>query len=159
MHKLISGELMAVIRREFALDLDGIHGISHWERVRVNGLRLAKSTGADTKVIELFAFLHDVKRQDNGPDTCHGRRAAEFIETIRHLLVTLPDCEYELLRFACAYHNRGLTEADVTVQTCWDADRLDLGRIGLEPVPSYLCTSAAKEPAMIRWAFLRSILF
>jgi uncharacterized protein len=49
-----------------------------------------------------------------------------------------------------------LTEADVTVQTCWDADRLDLGRIGIKPEPRFLCTAAAQDPALIEWALLRS---
>ena len=27
------------------------------------------------------------------------------------------------------------TEADITIQTCWDSDRLDLGRVGMMPEP------------------------
>jgi hypothetical protein len=54
-------------------------------------------------------------------------------------------------------HAKGLIEADVTVQTCWDADRLDLGRVGIVPDPARLCTAAAKESAMRDWAFARSL--
>jgi uncharacterized protein len=43
----------------------------------------------------------------------------------------------------------------VTVLTCWDADRLDLGRVGIRPAPRLLCTSAARDPATIAWAFER----
>jgi uncharacterized protein len=50
----------------------------------------------------------------------------------------------------------GRTEADNTIQTCWDADRLDLGRVGIVPDPSRLCTAAAKEPAIRAWAYQRS---
>lgn len=32
---------------------------------------------------------------------------------------------------ALAYHSDGYTEGDITVQVCWDADRLDLGRVGI----------------------------
>ena len=39
-----------------------------------------------------------------------------------------------------------------TIQTCWDADRLDLGRVGITPDPSWLCTEAAKRPEVIAWA-------
>ena len=46
---------------------------------------------------------------------------------------------------------------DVTIQTCWDADRLDLSRVGIRPDPKKLCTKAAKDPAMISWAYERSI--
>ena len=61
-----------------------------------------------------------------------------------------------LLLHACRRHSDGLTEGDITVQTCWDADRLDLGRIGIRPDPNRLCTPAAKEPTVIEWAIGRS---
>ncbi|MGO9117211.1 MAG: hypothetical protein ACLQPD_06315 [Desulfomonilaceae bacterium] len=41
--------------------------------------------------------------------------------------------------------------------TCWDADRLDIGRVGLKPVARKLCTEAAKKPEMIEWAYERSL--
>ena len=41
---------------------------------------------------------------------------------------------------------------DVTIQTCWDADRLDLWRIGIEPRPEYLYTEMAKKTEMIELA-------
>jgi uncharacterized protein len=43
------------------------------------------------------------------------------------------------------FHSHGSTEADSTVQACWDADRLDLVRIGIEPEPDRLCTDAARR--------------
>jgi len=153
---MISKDLTELIRKEFTLHWNGIHGAPHWARVRDNGLRLAKLTGANPEVVELFAFLHDSKRLNDGVDPRHGRRAAEFAKTLRGSLITLSDEDFEFLVFSCVYHSDGLTEADITVQTCWDADRLDLGRIGVKPEARYLCTSAAKEPMMIEWAFLRS---
>lgn len=153
---MIPNDLVDVIRREFMLSWRGIHGASHWARVRNNGLRLAELTGANPDVVELFAFLHDLKRANDAVDPDHGRRAAEFIATLRESHIDLPDGDFEHLRYACEYHSDGMIRADVTVQTCWDADRLDLGRIGIRPQARYLCTSAAREPAMIEWAFLRS---
>ena len=76
---MISRALMDTIRRGFALSLEGIHGEAHWARVNENGLRLAHETGADVEVVELFAFLHDAKRQNDGWDREHGQRAAEFV--------------------------------------------------------------------------------
>jgi uncharacterized protein len=152
----IPPELIARVRSEFALSWDGIHGVAHWERVCDNGLQLAKLTGANPQVVALFAFLHDAKRVNNGRDPGHGKRAAEFTRSLCGSLIALPDEDLELLAFACEYHTAGLTEAHVTVQTCWDADRLDLGRIGIRPDPRHLCTPAAKEPAMIEWALNRS---
>jgi uncharacterized protein len=49
-----------------------------------------------------------------------------------------------------------LIDADITIQTCWDADRLDLGRVGTTPDPARLCTAAARDPEMLRWADRRS---
>jgi uncharacterized protein len=41
------------------------------------------------------------------------------------------------------------------VQACWDADRLDLGRVGIAPAPERLCTAAARE--RIAWANERAL--
>ena len=153
---MISEDLMRIVEQGFALHLDGIHGAAHWARVRDNGLRLAKQTGANPEVVELFAFLHDAKRRNDGRDPQHGARAARFAASIRESLLDLPDRDFELLRYACEFHTDGLIKADVTVQTCWDADRLDLGRIGITPDPRRLCTSAAKQPATIEWAVCQS---
>ena len=38
------------------------------------------------------------------------------------------------------------------LQTCWDSDRLDLGRVGITPHPNRLCTAVAKRPEPIKWA-------
>jgi uncharacterized protein len=153
---MISERLMASIRRQFALSLDGIHGEAHWARVRDNGLRLAEQTGADQELVELFAVLHDSRRLADGWDRGHGQRAAEFAHSLNGSRLALPSARFDLLTYACAFHSDGLTEADITVQTCWDADRLDLGRIGIRPEPRSLCTAAVKEPAVIEWAVQRS---
>ena len=153
---MVSKDLMKVIEQGYALHLDGIHGTAHWARVRDNGLRLAEQTGANPHIVELFAYLHDSKRRNDGYDPQHGSRAARFAASLQGSLLPLSDSDLELLRFACEFHTDGLTEADVTVQTCWDADRLDLGRIGIRPDPHRLCTSAARQPATIEWALARS---
>ena len=153
---MIPKELLELVRLEFVLSWHSVHGEPHWARVRENGLRLARLTGARLRVVELFALLHDSKRLNDGRDPGHGKRAATFARTLRGSLVQLPDEDFELLACACEYHTDGWTEAEITVQTCWDADRLDLGRIGIRPKARCLCTSAARQPSMIEWAFLRS---
>jgi len=154
---MVPQDLIDKVQTGFALHLDGIHGIAHWRRVHANGLRLAELTGADPVIVALFAFLHDSKRMNDGRDPQHGARAAQFAAGLRDSLLTLNDEEFELLRYACEYHTDGLIEAHVTVQTCWDADRLDLGRIGVRPDPHRLCTSAAREASMIEWAYRKSV--
>lgn len=153
---VITNALIATLRREFALDWHGIHGARHWARVRLNGLRLAPATGAVTRVVELFAVLHDVKRLHDGYDRRHGERAAEFALGLRGTLIHLDDRDFDLLVTACIGHSSGSSIGDPTVLTCWDADRLDLGRVGVVPDPSRLCTDAARDPETIALAFARS---
>jgi uncharacterized protein len=121
-----------------------------------NGQRLAQQTGADARIVELFAYLHDSRRLDDGWDHEHGQRAAALVRSLNDELLALSEDGLDSLAYACTYHTDGLTEASVTIQTCWDADRLDLGRIGVRPTPSRLCTPAAQDPATIEWAWSRS---
>ncbi len=149
--------LVAVLRAGYRLRWEGIHGWPHWVRVRENGHRLAVVTGADLEVVEVFALLHDIARRNDGWDPGHGARAAALIGTLPEGLLRLDRSQLEQLTFACSYHTEGLLDADVTIQTCWDADRLDLGRVGIEPDPARLCTEAARRPEILEWAWQRSI--
>jgi uncharacterized protein len=150
---LITTQLIEAIRNQYLLPWNGIHGIGHWARVHENGLCVAeRHVDVNTKVVELFAIFHDAKRTNEGFDKGHGYRGAEFAKKLRGSLFELSDEEFDLLYTACCFHTDGYTEFDITVQTCWDADRLDLGRVGITPHPRYLCTSAAKDPALIAWA-------
>lgn len=45
----------------------------------------------------------------------------------------------------------------MTVLTCWDADRLDLGRVGKTVDQNRLCTEAGRSPEMITWAHGRAV--
>lgn len=145
------------ISNSFKLDLNGIHGQPHWSRVLTNGLRLAKQTSANHSVIVAFALLHDCQRENDGYDPQHGMRGAELGKLMRFRLPSLSDIEFDLFYEAAAYHSDGLLDGDVTVQTCWDADRLDLYRVGIRPNPAFLCTEAARHPDIIKWAVNRSV--
>ena len=145
------------IRAQFLLDWQGIHGAPHWSRVLDNGLRLAERTGARADVVTLFAFLHDSRRRHDGNDFEHGPLAADYAVELGGHCFEIDDAGLSLLTVACRGHSDGLTEAEVTIQTCWDADRLDLGRVGRCPDPRRLCTPAARDPALIEWAYQRSI--
>lgn len=131
---------------------DGIHGPSHWARVLANGRRLAESTGADMDVVELFAVFHDSCRENDGRDPEHGLRAAHLATRMQGEWFELNPSALDMLFHACADHTAGGTEANVTIQTCWDADRLDLGRIGIRPNPALLCTAPARSHEMLQWA-------
>jgi len=148
---------VAVLGPGYRLSWEGIHGWPHWVRVRENGERLALVTGADLEVVQAFALLHDIARRNDAWDPGHGARAAALLDTLPDGLLRLDRYQLEQLTFACAHHTEGLLEADVTIQTCWDADRLDLGRVGIEPDPALLCTEAARRPGILAWAWRRSI--
>jgi uncharacterized protein len=154
---IITTELITFIREQFELDWHGIHGANHWARVRLNGLMLSKQTGANPKVVELFAFLHDSQRWNEGRDPQHGLRAASVARELHGRLFRLDEAELILLEQACQEHSDGVLDADITVQTCWDADRLDLGRVGKIPDPERLCTEFARQEDVIRVAYERSI--
>ena len=109
----------------------GMHGVAHWWRVRHNGLLLAPSTGADAKVVRMFAIFHDSHRQDNHADPMHGPRAAQWI-------VALSDAQFAQLHTACTLHTSAIHHDDPTIATCFAADRLDLGRVGTRPNPKYI---------------------
>jgi len=68
--------LIEHLRGQYKVDWHGLHGISHWIRVCVNGLMLARETGASQHVIELFAFFHDARRINEYADAGHGERGA-----------------------------------------------------------------------------------
>ena len=144
--------VLHAVLEDYALPWGGDHGVAHWARVYENGLRLAEETGAIDEVVRLFAVLHDSRRINEGTDPDHGPRAAEFARTLRGRLFDLSDHEFHLLYQACAGHTHERAHPDVTIRTCWDADRLDLGRVGISPHPKYLGTEAARRPATIKWA-------
>lgn len=144
--------IVRIVLDQYALSPSGIHGVAHWARVLENGLRLAEKTGATSEVVQMFAVFHDSKRLKEASDREHGKRGAEFALTQRGQTFDLPDADFRLLYRACSGHTCERTHPDITVQTCWDADRLDLGRVGITPHPSRLCTEAAKAPEIKSWA-------
>lgn len=149
--------LLAVVLSRYQLPLGGIHGIAHWGRVLSNARRIAPLTGADSRVVEVFAIVHDSQRNSEGHDPGHGPRAASFARSLR-AQIDLDDRAFELLVEACDCHTRGASEqADITILTCLDADRLDIPRVGKRIRQELLFTSAARDPEILGWAVDRAI--
>ena len=153
---VLKSELIRMLREQFQLDWRGIHGAPHWARVRRNGLHLARENDARADVVECFALLHDSQRLHDGADRRHGARAADYVRRVNEEYLHLDRSGVEMLVYACEFHSDGLMDADVTIQTCWDADRLDLGRIGIRPDPNRLCTAAARDIGFLEVAYRRS---
>ena len=143
--------LIDSIISQFALDINSLHGIKHWRRVAEIGNYLAKHTGADIEVVNLFAYLHDSKREDEYEDLWHGKRASIFVEELYNKKpFDISKSQLDKLLFACEHHsNSNVKSNDVTIQTCWDADRLDLHRVGTIPKKEFLNTDFAKQDEVI----------
>ncbi len=149
--------LVRAVLDGYALQPWGTHGLSHWARVWENGLRLAETTGADPTIVRLFAIFHDSRRLNDNQDPEHGRRGAALAALHRGAGLELSDPDFALLSTACTHHTDTDFHDNPTIQTCWDADRLDLPRVGKRVNPAFLNTSAAKRPEIIAWASGRSV--
>jgi uncharacterized protein len=145
--------LLKAVLKQFKIDRLGVHGPGHWARVRYHALMVGRSTGADLLVVELFAFLHDSRRLNEYKDPEHGSRAASYAQELNGKFFQLSEEQIEKLCLAITFHSDGGIHADATIQTCWDADRLDLGRVGKKPKAQYLSNEGAKYiDSAYRWS-------
>ena len=129
----------------FSLGDWSIHGPNHWRNVELYGLQLCQLNGADETVVRLFAVFHDAERHNEGHDPHHGQRAAELVRHLHGEVFNITDDQLRLLDDACRFHNDGLTTPDLTIGTCWDADRMDLPRVGITPRSDKMSTQLGKD--------------
>src|SRR5262245_20537280 len=155
-------DLLAAIRRRSAGRASALHGDRHWQCVAHTGADLAREVpGADRLVVFLFGLLHDSMRENDDWDPGHGERAAVFVrELAASGLLPLESHRLDALCDACERHTDGEATDDPTIGVCWDADRLNLWRVGTKPQPDYLSTKPARRaewiagtPALARRAF------
>lgn len=137
---------MAQLRADAQLFDSEIHGLQHWQTVARNGLYLCPFADADPEVVQYFGLLHDSMRENDGADAGHGLRAAEYLRTLAEMLPLSPT-QLDILASACRTHTYGSRPNNMTIAVCWDADRLDLGRVGITPNSAYLSTPEAKRIA------------
>jgi uncharacterized protein len=143
-------KLLDAMTLHSSLGHGSIHGPDHWARVEDNGIQLATRNGADQTVVRLFAIFHDAERRNEGHDPRHGQRAAELVASLHGDLFTIDEHSLELLCVACERHHEGDVSDEITIGTCWDADRLDLPRVNITPRPEYMSTEAGKILAVSR---------
>jgi len=139
--------LWRIVSRQFPLDEHSDHGPDHWKRVEANGLLLANAPGADIMVVRLFALFHDSRRENEFTDPNHGRRGAIYAGELRNIHFQITDAQFDLLETACTWHTETSHHQDPTIGTCWDADRLDLGRVGIIPEAKYMNTVLGRQLA------------
>jgi uncharacterized protein len=151
-YRALVNKAIAAVRPQFALHFrHGIHGLPHWSRVWFHGRGLALAEGVDPAILAWFAFLHDSRRLNDGWDPEHGRRAADFATQLRRegVITELSPSDFERLCEAMQLHSDGHTEGDPALRACWDADRLDLWRVGILPAPERLCTVHARREEVL----------
>ena len=137
----------ARVLKDTSVEHASIHGPCHWARVERNGLYVAQKTGANQMIVQLFAVFHDCMRQNDGIDPGHGRRGAEYAVQIKDELINIPSDDFDKFYYACEWHTDKIETDDVTIAACWDADRLDLGRVGFILDPQYMNSKPAQEIA------------
>ena len=127
----------------------GIHGISHWARVLDNGLKVAKHSGANEKIVCLFAVFHDSQRISDGYDPLHGKRGGELARTFRGKYFELSDEDFHSLleSSSCSCGNRlrytefesWFSEAgfDLTFNPNMFADKDYLEDLRMRAIPRY----------------------
>lgn len=136
-------DIIDIIKDQYRLDWHGTHGWNHWVRVNQAGQQIARRHNLNTTVIQMFALFHDACRVNEYQDEGHGKRGAELAFKHRDL-IDLDPADFDRLYTACADHTDGLTTSDLLIGACWDADRLDLGRVGIRPNARYLSTPHGK---------------
>ena len=137
--------LRSFSKNRWLAEMGATHGVEHWDRVARFGQMLYQE-GADMVVILAFAYLHDSERKDNAMDIEHGKRASKLIDSIRQTeLSTLNDVQIKKLKLACELHTIEHRTGDLTIDTCFDADRMDLLRVGIMPLPERMATKRGAE--------------
>lgn len=139
-----------------------LHGPEHWSRVAAYGAALGEATGLAAgarRGVQIFAWTHDLARVTDGNDPEHGERGAIlFRELAPTVFPRLGARERAWIEAAIRLHNKGMTAVDAVdtgvielpgeprrpliafVGCCWDADRLDLLRLGMTPRPERMST-------------------
>lgn len=141
-------ELRQKLIRQFRLPGRTDHGPDHWNKVDRNAVKLCKLVPeSDMTVVRLFAIFHDSQRESEVGDPKHGHRAADLVTQMYkdEGILGITEEQFTKLEYACRHHNGGKPVIDPTIGVCWDADRLDLLRVGIMPNPKFLSTQAAKD--------------
>ena len=145
-------DLVSEVHSKSTLHASRDHGDHHWRLVACTGAVLLEESGAgDPMVLLLFGLFHDSQRVNEFDDPEHGKRGG----ILAHRLLADRAVPIDVLKWideACTLHTEAAPSNDVVLGTCWDADRLNLWRVGIEPHPRYLSTAAARDPARIAWA-------
>ena len=125
-------------------DDDAVHGYAHSLRVERNMMILCKHLNYGWGWgMGLFAYYHDILRLNDGADPDHGKRAAELLRRVKTVanLGHVPTDVMDKICYACENHTAMQRSGDPLIDICFDADRLDLMRVGIKPDPRMMATN------------------
>lgn len=150
-----------------------VHGPGHWARVCRFGACLAEREGlspAAARAVEVFAWTHDLAREDDGAGREHAVAGATHLDEVAaELFPDLSPLQLSIVRVAIELHSDGMTAREAherglldpvfeidpggspdeqtiaTIGCAWDADRLDLQRFGIRPEPALMSTRSCRE--------------
>jgi uncharacterized protein len=153
---------IAATMRQLAWHVSDLHGVAHWARVSRFGAGLSAGlhlSPAYRECVEIFAWTHDLARIDDGGGNDHARDGARYFDTYTaKVFPHLTHVQQDFIRTAIYHHADGISaeegwhqgwfthlegeKADIlnVMGCCWDADRLDLLRLGIEPEPHRMST-------------------
>jgi len=137
-------KLVNQLQRESKLFHSSMHGFKHWRTVEKNGLYLCQFNDGDPAVVSHFAYFHDCMRVNEQRDDGHGIRGGKYALKNKDML-DLTEEQLNTLYRACAGHTGGKNPSCDTIACCWEADRLDLRRVGIVPDLEWFYTDAAIE--------------
>ena len=137
-------DLIDKLQKDSKLFHSPIHGFKHWRTVEKNGLYLSKFNNGDPKIISYFAYFHDCMRVNEHIDNGHGYRGGRYAMLNKELL-GLSDEDLRILYRACAGHTGGVNPSCDTIACCWDADRLDIRRVGADLKLKFFNTKEARR--------------
>ena len=160
---MFSGKEILSCLTPFALYPESrFHGPAHWARVNHFGQELARLNGLplDAKqCVSVFAWVHDLARTDDGGGNQHAIEGASYFDVVRPVVFpNLKKNQVEIVQTAIFFHSDGMpaesayyrglfdhldgdeNEIITTVGCCWDADRLDLIRLGIQPQAQSMST-------------------
>jgi len=120
-----------------------VHGMAHLRRVAYTAGRIAGATGENVEGAIVAGFLHDCARTDEGGGNSHAHASAEIARELMGRFY--PHLDMGRLCEGIARHADGTATADLLIGSIWDADRLDLRRLGIHVEADMLSTALARR--------------
>ncbi len=123
--------------KDFFEGANGCHDWTHVERVRNLALKIGQKEGADLKVLEVAALLHDIARKEEMEQRgkiCHAERGEQLAKEILQDYPKITTEEQENTLHCILAHRSRTSEQPETIeaQCLSDADKLDaLGAVGV----------------------------